>query len=35
MEATGVFTAIVVAESLQAKAAVVIFKRGKWKLMKV
>ena len=35
MEATGVFTAIVIAESLLAMAAVVIFKRGKWKLMKV
>lgn len=35
MEATGVFTAIVVAESLLAMAAVVIFKRGKWKLMKI
>lgn len=35
MQATGVFTAIVVAESLLAMAAVIIFKRGKWKLMKV
>lgn len=35
MGAKGVFLAIVLAETLMAIAAIIIFKRGKWKLVKI
>ncbi len=35
MQATGVFIAIVVAESLLTLAGIILFKRGKWKVVKV
>ncbi|MGN6476919.1 MAG: MATE family efflux transporter, partial [Flavipsychrobacter sp.] len=35
MGPTGVFLAISIAESLMAIAAILLFRRGKWKLVKV